>query len=205
MIDIGLVIGFIAGAILVPAYLIIVFISLIKWAAERGKPCKPNSILESSHTYYPVKHSKKLKVMIVIDLIGFMCLILPVLPAVIADAAFGINPLVTGIICGVIGLVIVIAVLKNSSAFSTDVECVIVDEQGITIKRTDDIEKHSVSIYKGFVNGGKNNPFHLVFEDNDGNKENVYLPYLAAGDPLDIGKDLNDIKNTGHLVKWSNG
>ena len=114
----------------------------------------------------------------------------------LADLTF---PVITWVVCAVIGLILVILISKNSMAFSTDVEYVIVDEQGISIKHAKDVETYSIRAYEGYVNGGRKNHFHLVFAGDDGKKAKVYLKYLATGDPLEIGNDLNNLKNTGRL------
>ena len=196
MIDLRIVIGYIAGLILVPAYLIIIIVSLVTWVSEKGTPVKQKTVEQDRHIYYPVRYSRKLKTLFTIDAIGLAVFILPILPAVIADAAFGINPLIAWAVAAAFWFIVVILLAKKLDKGGSKVECVIVDSEGFTVRCPDAVQKYSIRDYEGFVNGGKNNPFHLVFGDNSGNKVNVYLPFLAAGEPLEIGQLLNKLKQS---------
>ena len=188
---------------IVPAlYFVIVMVSLIFWAVERGRPYIPNEMFPDRHIYYPIRHTKKVKVMFIIDGIGVLCVMFPLFIALCASTMADADPWIVGGISAAVGLLILFGLTRIP--WGSDVECVITDMQGLTIKRTEKMEKYSISMYQGYTNGGKSNPFKLIFRNIDGSENYVYLPFLAAGDPINVGKDLNEVRNKGHLYQFPN-
>lgn len=188
---------------IVPAlYFVIVMVSLIFWAVERGRPYIPNEMFPDRHIYYPIRHTKKVKVMFIIDGIGVLCVMFPLFIALCASAMADADPWIVGGISAAVGLLILFGLTRIP--WGSDVECVITDMQGLTIKRTEKMEKYSISMYQGYTNGGKSNPFKLIFRNIDGSENYIYLPFLAAGDPINVGKDLNEVRNKGHLYQFPN-
>jgi len=163
----------ITSAILPGMYFYFIIAILILSAKRKTTQSKPNVMMPDSHIYYPYKKSKAIKVMVVIMVCSFFCIVIPEIILIAVYAETGEMLWWGAALAFVLGLGITILVGRCS--FGPSVTCIELNANTLTVKhRKGEDEVYPVPSYQNHTMEAKSQSAILKF----GSPNGVKLLYL---------------------------
>lgn len=175
-------------------YFVLFIITGFTYVRQRNTTTRPNEYLSDRLVFYSCGYTKKLKILAMVTLSGFLVL----LPCTITYY-FGNQNLISALIAFVIGIIIMILIGRLPFRFRE--YCLVVDDQRVIVKYSDGRKEEKaffVSNYEYFCRETKHMPPRLVFKGDEG-KELLSLHFLRSNDAVTAGKMVEFIKKNGRM------
>ena len=171
---------------------------LVRWAVLRSARSRDRIIRPDMHRYASITYPRSFKVLAIIVIGGYLLGVFPAIVLAFAMAIFKVNPVIPVVISELLGLIALIALAR--APLSHKEAAAIVDSRGLTIEFKDG-EKNTIGVrgYKGYLGQTKKHGFRLVYENEDGKTEYVYLPFLSERDAILVGQDLINLRDHGYI------